>query len=228
MLRKSNPQNHDLQTAVEHGVMFKPNYFSGKIMIFRTLAKYFLITLALAVMYGCASKPQSLSNLNPVSDKKSFILKEPIIESLAKNNKLQIAVMNGKYTAVYENEYGVFYEGEAYSVIYSAREDLFMVRAGGLYIPKEKEKFVRPFIYFNKNWQQTENLKASVELANKIKSTIAEGGKPDTRNEVVGGGLIIDSIINSAKGELIFISGDGEYWSFSKQSSNALVRDLAN
>jgi hypothetical protein len=124
--------------------------YTGNIIFFRgkfMYKKIIFIFLSLVLITACATNP---SNLKKTTSKQYFILEKDI----SRTAKVGIGYMmteglrKGKYTATFEDESGIYFQGEGPSVYYRHElKNMNRDNNGGIWIPKDEQQD-NPRLYY--------------------------------------------------------------------------------
>lgn len=197
-----------------------------------------LLSLILVMLSGCATP--ELSGLSPIQNGKSFNVKEMMVsntglfEGPAGDRRYGIAP--GVYLAEQENALGTFYKGPRYGVFYAVPQG-FMVRSGGVWVPRNPMLEVKVYAYFDLEWTQVDDYQSAISL--QVPKEGRDGAKLDTAqlainnapkgspiiHQAVGGAIayaLIDAVIAADRGKPAFI------WDVADKEMNKNIRALVN
>jgi hypothetical protein len=167
---------------------------------------------------GCVTPPPSSDGFAEVSQPRSFDLPQRlvVVQKVAPlaTSAAEVDLAPGLYTAVQENAEGTLFRGPPGCVMYEHTRG-FRVVSGGLWLPKDKAKRVRMYVYQATDEQDYRDRASAIAAtggrdvpgstagtATPQLGVVVTGpdGKPATSNSAIAGGQAGGAIVNALIG----------------------------
>ena len=170
------------------------------------------VLLFVLFLSGCGTPGPLISNLQKPSEVRAFTLNKKYEADFQKlkpkvSEAWRFGFFAGDYVAENENALGTFYRGPRHSVFLPSGGGRYVVRTGGVWIPKNDKDKVLLFTYFNFEWFEVANLDAALAKDPHGTTTIGINVtvSPYSNAGVVGGAA------GSAIVNLLIASDNGKY-----------------
>ena len=173
----------------------------------------YLVAFTALLLSGCGTSP-IITDLRPALASNKFELEQAIILDAGTAFNAPVGAkygfFQGTYVAEKENSAGTFYRSPPFSVFSPSVHGKYVVRTGGIWVPKDKNEKPKMYGYLNFEWQEVNDFASvlSAQPRTSQKTYVQVNVGPATPVNAVGGaigGAIVNAVIAGGTGDILML-----------------------